>query len=126
MPDNKCHIPGTGDNSPESIGPDPDGYCILWTSTMCDGNQIRTLRFPGLETAVPDFGSIKCYADVAGGGKNATLTPTGRKGVTAGADPRLMGGTGSADALALKGVLADMEKEGFSQGMIGLKKGHYY
>ncbi|PVI03413.1 hypothetical protein DM02DRAFT_258571 [Periconia macrospinosa] len=123
MPESRCHIPGTGDNAPESIGPDPDGFCVLFESTNCDGNQIRTLRFPGIESAVPEFGSIQCFADGQRG--NATSTAANAK-ITGFADPRLPGGFGSADALALKSVLQDMENDGFSQGMIGLKKAHYY
>ncbi|CAI6335984.1 unnamed protein product [Periconia digitata] len=125
MPDNKCHIPGTGDNSPESIGPDPDGFCVLFESTTCDGNQIATLRFPGIEDQVPEFGGIQCFAD-GGKGMNATAATKGLGAFKANADPRLPGGFGSADAFALKSVLAEMEREGFNEGMIGLKKGHYY
>ncbi|KAF1958900.1 hypothetical protein CC80DRAFT_21895 [Byssothecium circinans] len=136
MPDNKCHIPGTGDNSPESVGPDPGGYCILWEKATCSGNQIATLRFPGLATQVPDFGGIRCYADSK---NNNTMNANGtiiNNGALAGngilapgqkdVDPRLSGGVGSLESKRLKEVLAEFDKDGFKEGMIGLKKGHYY
>ncbi|KAF2643259.1 hypothetical protein P280DRAFT_248272 [Massarina eburnea CBS 473.64] len=135
MPDNECHIPGTGNNSPESVGPDPGGYCVLWQKATCSGNQIATLKFPGLDTKVPDFGGIKCFANANGNG-TANATSIVQNGALAGsgilaaslkeADARLPGGVGSLDAMKLKEVMADMEKDGFKEGMIGLEKGHYY
>jgi hypothetical protein len=122
-PDNKCHIPGTGSNSPKSIGPDPAGHCILWEKATCSGNEIQTLRYPGLETTVPDFGGIRCYANSDAITANSTSAASESLRI---ADPRLPGGSGSLDAKELKSVLTNMEKDGFKEGMIGLKKGHYY
>ncbi|KAF2254497.1 hypothetical protein BU26DRAFT_400349, partial [Trematosphaeria pertusa] len=115
MPDNQCHIPGTGANAPKSIGPDPGGSCVLFKKADCTGNQVLTLRFPGLDWAIPEFGGLKC---TVGSG----ILPAGNSQ----ADPRLAGGTGSAERLKLKQILDGMEEDGFKEGMIGLEKGHYY
>lgn len=134
MPDNQCHIPGTGANAPKSIGPDPGGSCVLFKKADCTGNQVLTLRFPGLDWAIPEFGGLKCLADGQGGTGNGTgivqnggtvgsgILPAGNSQ----ADPRLAGGTGSAERLKLKQILDGMEEDGFKEGMIGLEKGHYY
>jgi hypothetical protein len=129
-PNSKCHITGTGEFAPESIGPDPDGHCILYEKATCTGNEIETLRFPGRATGMPAFMGLKCFTDTQGASGNSSGfslngTSVGSTSL-ADADPRLMGGAGSLDAKQLSGVLSAMAKDGFKEGMIGLKKGHYY
>jgi len=97
------------------------------------GNQVATLRFPGLASNMPVFGGIKCFVD-GPPSRNATgilelgsqvgsgILPAGKNA----ADPRLSGGAGSLERKKLKEVMDVMEREGFKGGMIGLKKGHYY
>ncbi|KAF2691968.1 hypothetical protein K458DRAFT_354131 [Lentithecium fluviatile CBS 122367] len=128
-PNKQCHIPGTGEFGPESIGPDPGGFCILWSTATCSGNQIETLRFPGRATGMPAFMGLKCYADGEGSAGNTTIVQNGSavgSGILSDADPRLAGGFGSMEAKQLKKQLDQMEEDGFRQGMIGLRKGHYY
>jgi hypothetical protein len=129
-PNNDCHIIGTGEFAPESIGPDPDGFCIFYEKATCTGRQIETIRYPGRASEMPAFMGLKCFADGQAAAANASSSAQGgRKGGSAAlavADPRLAGGFGSMEAKQLKGVLDAMEKEGFKEGMIGLKKGHYY
>ncbi|KAF1964855.1 hypothetical protein BU23DRAFT_415448, partial [Bimuria novae-zelandiae CBS 107.79] len=131
-PNDDCHIAGTGNNSARSIGPDENGFCVLFENASCTGKQVTTLRFPGQGQAVPGFMSLKCFADTGAGAKlNATgvLGGGGLRVSTFGkedADPRLAGGVGSMERKKLESIMAEMEKDGFAQGMIGLKKGHYY
>lgn len=132
MPNNECHIPGTGEFAPESVGPDPGGFCILYEKATCTGNQVDTLRYPGLASNIPTFGGLRCSADGQGtngtnivqngGAAGSGIAPPGKYD----ADPRLAGGVGSAERMQLQSVMAAMEEDGLSQGMIGLKKGHYY
>lgn len=133
MPSTRCHIPGTANQAPESIGPDPGGFCILFQKADCTGNQIQTLRYPGLGSGIPTFGALKCYADGSGSANATSIVQNGGYAgsgiLTAGksdADPRLAGGVGSAERKALKSIMAEMELDGFKDGLIGLKKGHYY
>ena len=133
MPSNECRIPGTGDGAPESIGPDPGGFCILYEKATCEGDQVATLRFPGLGSGLPTFGGLKCFANGAqanmtgivqnGGFAGSGIAPTGKNGA---GDARLAGGVGSKRRKELKNIIAAMEEDGFSQGMIGLEKGIYY
>jgi len=128
-PNPECHITGTGEFGPESIGPDPDGHCILFERATCTGNEIETLRFPGRAMGMPAFMGLKCFADAQGATGNSSMVQNGTLAASGRlweADPRLAGGAGSLDAKQLKSVLGDMEKDGFKEGMIGLKKGHYY
>ncbi|KAF2192154.1 hypothetical protein K469DRAFT_479550, partial [Zopfia rhizophila CBS 207.26] len=60
MPSSECHIPGTGTQAPQSIGPDPGGFCVLYEKADCTGNQVKQLQFPGQESNLPEFGGIKC------------------------------------------------------------------
>jgi hypothetical protein len=125
-PNSQCHIIGTGEFGPESIGPDPDGHCILFEKATCTGNQIETLKFPGRATGMPAFMGLMCFADVQGPTGNSSTVQNGTMAASGRlweADPRLAGGAGSLDAKQLKSVLGDMEKDGFKEGM---KKGHYY
>lgn len=129
-PNTRCHIAGTGNNSARSIGPDENGFCILFEKATCTGTQVKTVRFPGQSSNMPAFQSIKCFSDGNGARANATTLASGGARVASsilpGADPRLAGGVGSTERKALEGVMEEMEKDGFKQGMIGLKKGHYY
>ncbi|KAJ4293212.1 hypothetical protein N0V90_008494 [Kalmusia sp. IMI 367209] len=132
-PNDQCHIVGTGDNSPRSIGPDENGSCVLFEKATCTGNQVKSIRYPGLASNIPTFMSLKCYADdPPAANATGTINNAGRVGggiLPAGkndADPRLAGGLGSMERKNLKDIMDAMEKDGFSQGMIGLKKGHYY
>ncbi|KAF2000230.1 hypothetical protein P154DRAFT_492300 [Amniculicola lignicola CBS 123094] len=126
-----CHIPGTGSQAPQSIGPDPGGVCTLYSSFECSGSIVATLKFPGLSSNLPTFGSLKCASDTVTGFNNGTtITLTGpdggglefkRKG-----DPRLAGGVGSKKRKEVEGLIQEMERDGFREGMIGLEKGVYY
>lgn len=112
--------------APESIGPDPGGFCVLYGNAKCDGNQLKTLRFPGVGSGLPAFQGIKCLADSSSaanmtgfsGGSVGGGTPAKKGG-----DPRLAGGEGSLKAKKLKDLLGEMDK---SEGMIGLEKSVYY
>lgn len=79
---------------------------------------------------MPAFMGLKCFADNQGMAGNSTGAMRNGTSVAsaslADADPRLAGGFGSLDAKLLSGVLEAMEEDGFKEGMIGLKKGHYY
>jgi hypothetical protein len=129
-PNSRCHIAGTGNNSARSIGPDEDGFCVLFEKATCTGAQVKTLRYPGQASDMPAFMSLKCYSDGNGMRANATAVASGsakvESSILAGADPRLAGGVGSMERKNLEDVMEQMEKDGFRQGMIGLKKGHYY
>ena len=88
---------------------------------------------------MPTFMSLKCFADrPPDPNPNANATLGGNNGTRTGArvsqsialmsdaDPRLAGGVGSMERKKLGKIMEQMEKDGFKQGMIGLKKGHYY
>ncbi|PSN59331.1 hypothetical protein BS50DRAFT_447472, partial [Corynespora cassiicola Philippines] len=113
-----CHIAGTGENTPQSVGPDPGGSCVLFEKADCTGNQELTLRFPGQGGDLPTFGGVKCFADGQPRDDGA--------GIAAEVDVRLAGGIGSVDRKEVQQQVEAMEADGFSQGMIGLKKGVYY
>lgn len=128
-PSENCRIPGTGNNAPESIGPDPGGFCILYSEADCSGTQIRTIRFPGESSALPEFEGLKCFADGDQGSVNGTLVTDGAFTSAVAVirdDPRLAGGQGSMKNKKLKEQLREMEKDGFKEGMIGLEKKVYY
>ncbi|KAF2476642.1 uncharacterized protein BDR25DRAFT_375650 [Lindgomyces ingoldianus] len=113
MPSTNCHIPGTGDDTPRSIGPDPGGFCILYEKATCKGNQVLTLRFPGADSAIPEFGGMKCFANGVG---NMTQNLAGAAS----------GAPGSGDARLAGGIVREMVEKGHPDGMIGLEKGVYY
>lgn len=125
-PNDRCHIVGTGNNSPKSIGPDEDGFCELFEKATCTGAKVKTLRFPGQASDIPTFMGLICHSDRPASGNMTRLfsgmTPTSLNDD----DPRLSGGVGSAERKQLEEVMDNMEKNGFKEGMIGLKKGHYY
>lgn len=65
-PNGGCQIAGTGKQKPRSIGPDPGGYCILYSDIDCAGPEIERLVFPGKSNNLPDFLTMKCFADGTG------------------------------------------------------------
>ncbi|KAF2656745.1 hypothetical protein K491DRAFT_596394 [Lophiostoma macrostomum CBS 122681] len=121
-PSSDCRIPGTGDEAPLSIGPDPGGFCVLYEKSTCEGREIITLKFPGMDWAIPSFGGMKCFV---GDGAGQNFTAEAPIELVNG-DPRLDGGAGSIKNRQLKDVLEAMEKDGFSEGLIGLEKKTYY
>jgi len=107
--------------APESVGPDPGGFCQLFSNSGCRENPVRTLRFPGAAGGLPRFQSIKCFKD--GGFR---YRPAGRVSTNPDSDedenvrPK-------AGQPKLKGEVvedSDIEDAGFdiSEGVIGLKK----
>ena len=120
-----CHISGTGEDAPESIGPDPGGYCILYKNQKCDSTQLKTLQFPGIGSGIPSFGSLACYA--YGSGPGAANAASGSAPIDVqGTKKKLAGGVGSLAREAVKGQMEAMEADGFSEGFIGLRKKEYY
>ena len=110
----------------KSIGPDPGSYCTLYRNFDCT-ESVRTLRFPGASSGLPDYMSFKCGVGV---GISGTVAPQ----ANANADlslkalpaDRLAGGVGSTERKKHFEELKAMEKDGFSEGLIGLKKDIYY
>ncbi|KAH7406164.1 hypothetical protein DE146DRAFT_435578 [Phaeosphaeria sp. MPI-PUGE-AT-0046c] len=123
-PADRCFIQGPAGSGVVSMGPDPDGSCILYSKFDCTGDEVRTIRFPGIAGGLPNFAAFKCSAnqqaraDVTAGLAVKVLDPT--------ADPRLAGGVGSAERKEHLEEITQMEEDGFSQGLIGLNKGVYY
>lgn len=121
LPTTNCRIANAN-----SIGPDPGGYCTLYKNFDCT-ESVRTLRFPGISTALPKYMSFKCGVGI---GISGTVAPQ------ANANPdlslkalpadRLAGGVGSLERKTHLKELEAMEREGFSEGLIGLKKDMYY
>jgi hypothetical protein len=123
MPSTQCRIPGTGDLAPESIGPDPGGFCITYVSSTCTGDQVSVIRFPGISSGLPGFGGLKCFKGAF------ELTNNRLEGAVVGnvkGDARLAGGEGSAEGEKVKKQLKEMRDDGFKEGFIGEKKGLYY
>ena len=73
-----------------------------------------SLRFPGLATGLPQFGSFLC-----------TLTTNGEKKETEAVNS-LVGGKMLGDGELRDFGLKTVESKGREQGLIGLKKGTYY
>ncbi|KAJ4413234.1 hypothetical protein N0V91_000208 [Didymella pomorum] len=120
LPSTNCRIA-----SAKSIGPDPGGYCTLYKNFDCT-DSVRTLRFPGVSSGLPDYQSFKCGVGV---GISGTVAPQANANADLSikqAADRLAGGVGSADRKKHLKELQAMEKDGFSEGMIGLKKDMYY
>jgi len=121
LPTTNCRIA-----TAKSIGPDPGGYCTLYRKFDCT-DSVRTLRFPGVSSGLPDYMSFKCGVGV---GISGTVAPQakGSPDLSLKALPadRLAGGVGSSERRAHLKELQAMEKDGFSEGMIGLKKDVYY
>jgi hypothetical protein len=121
LPTTSCRIA-----SAKSIGPDPGGYCTLYKNFDCT-ESVRTLRFPGAATGLPDYMSFRCGVGV---GISGTVAPQANTGAEASlkvlpAD-RLAGGVGSLERKAHLKEIQAMEKDGFREGLIGLKKDVYY
>lgn len=120
-PSTDCHIA-----SAKSIGPDPGGYCTLYKNFDCT-ESVRTLRFPGAATGLPAYMSFKCSVGV---GTSGTVAPqaSANTELSSKALPadKLAGGVGSLERKAHLKEIQAMEKDGFSEGLIGLKAGVYY
>jgi hypothetical protein len=107
-----------------SIGPDPDGSCILYEKFDCTGKEISTVRFPGIAGGIPEFAAFRCSPNQQT--RAEALQDLSVKALDPLADPRLAGGVGSAERANHLEEIKQMEQDGFKQGMIGLNKGVYY
>ncbi|KAF2705022.1 hypothetical protein K504DRAFT_460808 [Pleomassaria siparia CBS 279.74] len=124
-PNTDCRIVGTGFNAPESVGPDPGGYCVLYKAQNCN-QSLMTIRFPGLGTGLPTgfpngVGSMRCAQDgqVLKQGNPVVESSTMQAS-------KLAGGVGSTERKHVEGEIKDMQKDGFKDGFIGQKKKMYY
>lgn len=105
-----------------SIGPDPDGSCILYEKFDCTGNEVRTVRFPGIAGGLPKFSAFKCSPNAQARRAGVAVKALDPLAV----DPRLAGGVGSVERQNHLEEIKLMEEDGFSEGLIGFKKGVYY
>ncbi|KAF1841568.1 uncharacterized protein K460DRAFT_318680 [Cucurbitaria berberidis CBS 394.84] len=113
----------------ESFGPDPSTSCILYEKFDCTGNQVQTVRFPGISSGLPQFGAFRCSPERAQANNDLDVNlevKGSAKAFDPLADPRLAGGVGSMERKKNLRELKEMEKDGFKEGLIGLKKGVYY
>lgn len=121
LPTTNCRIA-----TAKSIGPDPGGYCTLYKGFDCT-DSVRTLRFPGASSGLPNYMSFKCGVGI---GISGTVAPQAKANpdlsLKALPADRLAGGVGSTEREAHLRELQAMEKDGFSEGLIGLKKDMYY
>ncbi len=121
LPTTNCRIA-----TARSIGPDPGGYCTLYKNFDCT-DSVRTLRFPGASSDLPRYMSFKCGVGV---GISGTVAPQAKANpdlsLKALPADRLAGGVGSEERETHLQELQAMEKDGFSEGLIGLKKDMYY
>lgn len=116
-PTERCRA--QGGSGIKSLGPDPGTVCSLFKTVDCTGTAIKSITFPGLGSGLPEFASFSCK--VAGAQTNRVAT----KGQAL--DPAtLAGGVGSTVRMEHAEELKAMEEDGFSEGMIGLKKRLYY
>ncbi|XPS94281.1 hypothetical protein M3J09_003604 [Ascochyta lentis] len=121
LPTTNCRIANA-----KSIGPDPGGYCTLYKNFDCT-ESVRTLRFPGAGSGLPEYMSFKCGVGVGISGTVAPMANTNTdQALKALPAARLAGGVGSLERKAHLKEIQAMEKDGFSEGLIGLKKGVYY
>lgn len=130
-PSNRCVQQGGAGRGTESIGPDPGGFCTLYEKFDCTGTKIQTVRFPGILSDLPQFGALRCFADTTVAQENkdgavGAAPASTKETLDPFADPRLAGGVGSADRKKNIEEISQMEKDGFRDGLIGLKKGVYY
>lgn len=135
-PTNKCRLPGPAslDSGIKSLGPDPGGFCTLYEKFDCTGQEIQTLQFPGLSAQIPKFGAFRCSTDRdqtaklsnGNGNVDSTSSTSSTKTLYPSADPRLAGGVGSMERKNHIEEIEKMERDGFKEGLIGLKKGIYY
>ena len=108
----------------ESLGPDPSTSCILYEKFDCTGTEIQTVRYPGISSNLPKFGAFRCTVD--GSAKSKKNLGVQAEALDPLADPRLAGGVGSLERKEHLEEIRAMEKDGFKEGVIGLKKGVYY
>ena len=106
LPTTNCRIA-----TAKSIGPDPGGYCTLYKKFDCT-ESVRTLRFPGASTRLPEYMSFKCGVGV---GISGTVAPQANASadltlVSLPAD-RLAGGVGSLERKAHLKEIQAMEKD---------------
>ena len=122
QPSTECRIVGTGTQAPNSIGPDPGGFCELFDTADCSGQPLSTIRFPGSGEGFDGVvAGLRCSADLS------RRTPAQAANVALHRDDRrLAGGVGSMERKRVKEQIEAMQKDGFSQGLIGLKKRMYY
>jgi hypothetical protein len=114
QPNTECHIQGSPDGI-ESLGPDQGSICYLYQETVCTGEVLKKVTFPGLATGMPEFGSFKCMKQGDDG--------SSKKEIDQAAALEQMQAAGlSFEDFGLKRVAT----AGREEGMIGLKKGVYY
>ncbi|KAH8710166.1 hypothetical protein GQ44DRAFT_626751 [Phaeosphaeriaceae sp. PMI808] len=123
-PSDRCFIQGPEGAGLQSIGPDPDGSCILYEKFDCTGREVQTITFPGVRNNLPKFAAFKCSANVQA--RAGALESLAVKALDPIADPRLAGGIGSMERKNHLEALRLMEKDNFKEGLIGFKKGVYY
>ncbi|KAF2857024.1 hypothetical protein T440DRAFT_16521 [Plenodomus tracheiphilus IPT5] len=117
-PTERCRA--QGGSGIKSLGPDPGTICSLFRSFDCTGSAIKSISFPGLGSGLPNFGSFSCKMDGKAQAKAANVKEKAL-------DPGLLsGGVGSADRREHAEEIRAMEEDGFSEGLIGLKKDMYY
>jgi hypothetical protein len=123
-PSDRCIIQGPAGSGIVSMGPDPDGSCVLYENFDCTGKEIRTVRFPGIAGGMQTFAAFRCSAN--SGARSDITADLAVKALDPLADPRLSGGVGSAERKNHLEEIKHMEKDGFKEGLIGFKKGVYY
>lgn len=117
-PSDRCIIQGPAGSGVVSMGPDPDGKCILFEKSDCTGQVVETVRFPGYVGGLPTFASFRCeaYPQISDFGTADVAV----KALDPLADARLAGGVGSAERKRHEEEIKKMEEDGFSEGLIGL------
>ncbi|KAH9868725.1 hypothetical protein J1614_007797 [Plenodomus biglobosus] len=112
----------------QSLGPDPGTICALFASSDCSGARVAEISFPGLGAGLPGFGSFRCWVAGAEGRVDGDVDAEGaRKGAGGVLDPAVLaGGVGSREREEVREEIGAMERDGFSEGLIGLKKRVYY
>ncbi|CAA9965196.1 hypothetical protein CFE70_009097 [Pyrenophora teres f. teres 0-1] len=110
QPNTACHIQGGGGGI-ESLGPDQGSICTLYTRADCKGDSIKSLRFPGISTNMPTFGSFECVKEFpAKSTEDVVAPPIPAQGVVT----------------SKFGLLKEVKPKGREEGMIGLEKLTYY
>lgn len=113
QPNGDCHIQGSP-NGITSLGPDEGTLCMLYSGADCKGSPVMSVRFPGVATGLPQFGSFNC-----------TLMTSAQK-KEAKAQTLLAEGDFLEDGDMRDFGLKTVDSKGREQGLIGLKKGIYY
>ncbi|KAG9187663.1 hypothetical protein G6011_05534 [Alternaria panax] len=117
QPNTECHIQGSPGGI-ASIGPDQGTVCLLFKNSVCTGDRLKKVTFPGLATDMPEIGSFQCFR---------TISDDGKSGIVTGQVASLTNAEVQAAGLELEDFgLKKVEMEGREDGMIGLKKGIYY